>query len=143
MATSKPRLNLTLEPQLYALLKKLSEQQGTSMASIVVDLIETVAPVLERVSVAVEAAQSAQASVKENLVRTAEEAEFQLGPMMAEAMGQLDMFIEACHVAGNGENGAENPRPVITGVRSPQPPSLPTPKPTQKRAKKVRPSHEV
>lgn len=139
MATSKPRLNLTLEPQLYALLKKLSEQQRASMASIVVDLIQTVAPVLERVCVAVEAAQNAQASVKENLVRTAEEAESHLGPMMAEAMGQLDMFIEACHVAGDGE---EPPSCNHGGQVAPTP--LPsTPKLSQKRAAKVRPNHEV
>jgi len=113
------------------------------MASIVVDLIETVAPVLERVCVAVEAAQQAQASVKENLVRTAEEAEAQLGPMMAEAIGQLDMFIGACHAAGEAENAAEDPRPVITGVRSPQPPSPPTPESSQKRVKKMRSRHAV
>lgn len=139
MATKKPRLNLTLEPQRYELLKRLAEQQGTSMSAIVVELLDTVAPVLERVCVAVENARKAQESVKLNLVKTAEEAEASLAPMLAEAMGQLDMFLGACNEAGEGAAEAENPRPVITGVRSPHPPSLTTPQ----KPKKSRRGHAI
>lgn len=40
MATSKPRLSVTFEPEIYELIKTLSELQGTSMSRTVNDYFE-------------------------------------------------------------------------------------------------------
>lgn len=126
MATSKPRITITLEPHRHELLRRLAAHQGVSMSSIVVDLLETVAPVLERVCVAIESAKKAQDSVRVNLVRMAEESEQAVQPLLAQAMGQLDIFLSACGDAAQSEGtpprgedptpqAATNPRPVTRG----------------------------
>lgn len=136
MATSKPRITITLDQHRYELLRRMAGYQGTSMSAIVGELVDTIAPVLERVCVAIESARKAQDSVRSNLARVAEESEAALLPMLEQAMGQLDIFVQACNEAGSsadaGAEGtppsgegrapaeAENPRPVITGVRSTQ-----------------------
>lgn len=93
MPTHKPRLTITLEPHRYELLRRLAKAQGVSAASLLVDLLETVAPVLERVAVALESAQQASASVRENLKRVSLEAEAAMLPHAEAVMGQLDMFL--------------------------------------------------
>jgi len=143
MATTKPRITITMESHRHELLRRLSELTGQSMSSIVLDMIETVAPVLERVAVALESAKRAQQGVKENLRRVAEESEQAFLPHVEAAMGQLDIFLtqvtqmaeESAHAQGApgepgdgrgaaapGSAGAppaeSDPRPVITGVRS-------------------------
>ena len=44
MATSKPRVTVTLEPDDYALLRELAELSDESMSSILADLLATTAP---------------------------------------------------------------------------------------------------
>lgn len=115
MPTAKPRITITLHPGRYRLLNRLAEQQGQSMAAIVVDLLETVAPVLERVSVAIENAERAKGSVRENLARVAEETEAALQPHVDAVMGQIDMFVgQSKAPAAEGST----PVAVTTGVRS-------------------------
>jgi len=40
MATNKPRVNVVLDKQIYELIKRLSEEEGTSLSSFVKSLIE-------------------------------------------------------------------------------------------------------
>ena len=40
MATNKPRINVVLDKKIYELIKRLSEEEGTSLSSFVKDLIE-------------------------------------------------------------------------------------------------------
>ena len=141
MSTTKPRITITLEPRLHELLQRMAAHQEQSMSSIVVELVESVAPVLERVCLAVEAARKAQAGVRENLKRVAEDSEKALLPHLEAAMGQLDTLIQAGELgavekdvataagratrharrrrgAGAEDDGqGKDPRPVITGVR--------------------------
>lgn len=128
MPTAKPRLSITLDPPRYELLRRLAALQGVSAAHILADLLETVAPVLERTCVALENAQRASQDVRENLRRAALEAEQAILPMAGTALRQFDMFCAAVPPAAAGDALAApgaarerpaDPRPVITGVRSP------------------------
>jgi len=120
MATKKPRINVTLEPYRYQLLKRLAELQGVSMSYLLADLLDSVAPVLERVAVAIEAAQQAQESLKPNLVRVAQQAEAELSPMLSEAITQLDMFIRQAQSAPSNDGGApaRGEAPAVEGADS-------------------------
>lgn len=115
MATTKPRITITLERNQHELLKRMADYQGSSMSSIIVELLDSVVPVLERVCVAIEHARMAQESVRENLKEAAEESEKVVMPHLMAAMGQLDIFLEQCEKASKE---ASDPRSVITGVRS-------------------------
>lgn len=137
MPTSKPRLTITMDQHQYELVKRLAAINKQSASSILLELLDTVAPVLERVVVASEAVQKAQASIKPNLRRIADHAEAVALPMAEASMAQLDMFL-ALVTEGAVEHGspsaasatsadasvrrrpeaADTPRPVITGGRS-------------------------
>jgi len=50
MSTNKPRVNVVLDKKLYELIKRLSEEEGTSLSSFVKDLIEEALELREDVS---------------------------------------------------------------------------------------------
>jgi hypothetical protein len=54
MPTSKPRITLTLPQEQYDVLSDLAALQSVSMSSIVVDLIDTTLPALERLAIVLE-----------------------------------------------------------------------------------------
>ena len=83
MATDKPRITITLEPEHYAVLQRMAKVQRGSMARIVTDLFREVAPMLERVTEAMEAAHKAQQGMKASIRKAAEEAERDMQPLVA------------------------------------------------------------
>lgn len=147
MPTAKPRITITLEPEQHALLQRLAKLQRASMSSLVVELVDTVCPVLERVCDTIEAAHGVKGEALEGLKRSAEQAEAAMGVQLVEVLGQFDAFkdeIDRARSSGAEGGGvrqdapqssplpaAVDPRPVITGVRSPNP--LPPPIPRKPR----------
>lgn len=147
MPTKNPRLQITLSPQQYELLTRLSRAQRRPRTAVLMELLETVTPVLERVVVAIEAAERTQVMAREGLRRSIDQAEQALLPHVQAAMGQFDMFVDrvvegAASSAGGGvgardaggaraprrrsppgRKGRQDPRPVTrgsgTGVATP------------------------
>ena len=119
MATKKPRIAITLEPQRYDLLKRLATLQGGSMAGLVGELMEVTFPVLERVCVALEAAKQASESSIEGMRIAADRAMAELQPMMDASMDQLDMFVSDYQKAVSDASAAVteslSPRVVTRG----------------------------
>ena len=135
MPTRNPRINVTVSGPQYELLSRLARVQGRSRSAVLLDLFETVTPVLERVCVVAEAAERAQSQAKEGLQAAAERAEAALSPLLAKAMGQLDLLVEDSvkRFKGHGPAGGapaerarsarprgsrtpgKSPRPVIRG----------------------------
>ena len=79
MATTKPRITVTLDEGVYATLKGLSDLQGVSMSSIVSELLRTVDPVQRKVLQAMRHALALQGSARADfaaqLDRASDEAE--------------------------------------------------------------------
>lgn len=50
MATKKPRITITLYPQEYSILKRLSGLNGSPMSRIVSEFVSLVAPVLRQIA---------------------------------------------------------------------------------------------
>lgn len=75
MATSRPRITVTLTDRQHAVLSELSQLQKASMSSIVVDLVETTLPVLERLVHVLAGAAAAPQAVLEEIRKSAELAE--------------------------------------------------------------------
>ena len=88
-------MNVTLSPQQYDLLTRLSKVQERSRSAVLLELLETVTPVLERVVVAAEGAQRAQVMAREGLRESVERAEAAILPHVSAAMGQLDLLVES------------------------------------------------
>lgn len=113
MATSKPRITISLTPEQYAIVRRLSVLQEVPMSRIITDFFGEVAPILANVADTLEAAQRASSDARAKFVRTAEVANDELQPLAEFAKNQFDMF------AGELERlnrSVSDPRPVITGV---------------------------
>lgn len=140
MATSKPRITITIEPDEYAVLQRMARLRCSSMSRIVTELLHEVLPVLSRVADALEATERAQEGMKVAIRQSSEQAFQDMQPLVARILGQFDQFTgelerlavsgpESCLEAGHGDasprparggvtgSGAVfGPRPVITGA---------------------------
>jgi len=87
MATSKPRITVTLEPDVYETIRGLAEAQGCTMSGLVSEFLSMVHPVQQRVLRAVRKAQALSVESKAGMVSSLEQAEAQmtetLGPLLA------------------------------------------------------------
>jgi|SRR5690554_3489791 len=94
MATTKPRLTITLEPHTHTVITELARLQGRSKAKIITELLDSVVPVLERTCYVLQLAQSATLTVTDDLKASMERSEATLREMFADALGQMDIFAD-------------------------------------------------
>lgn len=95
MATTKPRITVTLEPEHYAVLSEMAKVSGSSMSSILSDIAAEAMPVFARVVKLAREAEAAKAGIGDRVKELAAEAELQMLPMAREALRTLDMFDDA------------------------------------------------
>jgi uncharacterized protein (DUF1778 family) len=100
MPTTKPRITITLTDHQHELLQQLAGYQGASMSSIVVDLLETAVPVMERIATVMKAASTAPQEMLHGLRESMERAESLVVSQMQEHIGQLDIFVQEAAAAG-------------------------------------------
>jgi hypothetical protein len=91
MATTKPRLTITLNPHTSAVISELSRLQNKPKAHIITELLDSVVPVLERTAYILQLANRASTGVNDDIKGSMERAEAKLKLMMDDAMGQMDM----------------------------------------------------
>lgn len=121
MATDKPRITVTMTEHQHAVLKRMSGLSGESMSSIVVDMLDTVMPVLERVVATMQAAVDAPAQVRKGMVESFERAERDMLPKVTELMGQMDMLLVPGGVSAiaGAPPGTSVPKTVRKNARPP------------------------
>jgi len=125
MPTAKPRITITLTDEQHSVLSRLSQLQKVSMSSIVVDLVDTTLPVLDRLAQVLQNAADAPQSVLDDLRRSLASAETAFEGMQATAFGQLDQFVQAssgataddAQAAASGVPPADEPPTSNRGVR--------------------------
>lgn len=142
MATSKPRITISLEPQAYEVISRLAAANRKPMSSVVTDFLDLARPQMERMVAILEAARSAPDQARASIRKSLDRAESVLLPVLLEAIEQQDLFLAAeagldpSDVAWYqpGQAGAERgekrgarrpaealtPRPVTRGVGTPQ-----------------------
>lgn len=129
MPTVKPRITITLTEQQHAVLSSLAGLQRVSMSSIVVDLLDTTLPVLERLAGVLHNASTAPQHVLDELRRTAHSAENELSGIGPSVMGLLDEMVDLSSApdstaTGRREAVAEDRPPTSNrGVRNTVPAS--------------------
>lgn len=129
MATTKPRITITLEHEQYEVISRLATMQRGSMSRIVTELLAEVTPMLNQLCDTMEVALKANASMKAQILKSCEDAEADMRPIIEAMNNQFDLFagsIERAAEAGAGDadtaplSGDADPRPVITGVTKPE-----------------------
>lgn len=68
MPTRNPRINLTLRPQLAAVIRRLAQLQGMSMSRTIVQLLEVTEPALQRTCAAIEAVQHLEGEARAGML---------------------------------------------------------------------------
>ena len=91
MATSKPRITITLTDEQHRVLQGLADLQRVSMSSIVVDVLDTAMPSLERLNALLEVAEEAPKAVLDGLRSSLNAAGAELGIDLR----QLDLLRDA------------------------------------------------
>lgn len=156
MATTKPRITISLNPHVYATIKRMSELGGQPMASIISEMLDSVHEPLMRTVALLDAAAQAPQQVKDGLRGSFEAVERDLYGVVGYSIGQVDWLINEMGKGGAQAEGraiargsasapagakkrvkakGSTPVPVTRGSGSPvEPPSTP-PKQARKPAK--------
>lgn len=107
MATSKPRITITLRPRQYEVLKAISDNSGQSMSAFVSEILEQSLPVLERMAESFRKIKSAQDEQKKRIAEELDQAQSAVEPILEQVMGQFDLFMAKVEsAAGVGSTDA-------------------------------------
>lgn len=94
MATSKPRITVTLDQDVYDTIRGLSEAQGCTMSGLISEFLTMVNPVQQRVLRAVKKAQALNVESKADMVASLEAGEAQLTEMLGPLLALLEQVAE-------------------------------------------------
>lgn len=94
MATNKPRITISLNPNVYATLKRMSELGKQPMSSIVTELLESVHDPLMRTVAFLEAAADAPKQVRDGLRESFETVERGLYETAGHTVAQMDFLTQ-------------------------------------------------
>lgn len=119
MATTKPRITITLTEHQHDVLKSISAASGSSMSSLAGELIEVSLPTLERMANTFQKLRNAHTIERAKMVEAMEESLSVLEPIAAAAVDQFDLFL------GNIEQ-AEGGAPDGSGATPAAPSTAPT-----------------
>ena len=92
MATTKPRITVTLNQEVYDTIKGLSEAQGSTMSGLISEFLTMVNPVQQRVLQAVQKAQALDTESKSSMVATLEAGEAQLTEILGPLLDLFDQM---------------------------------------------------
>lgn len=94
MATTKPRITITLTEKQHQLLKTISDASGNSMSYLVTDLIEASEPILQRTASTFSHLKVLNDENKRKIKEAMENAQNVIEPMALNALQQMDCFID-------------------------------------------------
>lgn len=92
MATTKPRITITLEPRQYEVLRAIRDGSGFDMSTIIRDLISASEPVLVQTAIALQKVKTATDAQKVEMAKVIEASQAKYEPILAAGLDQLDMF---------------------------------------------------
>lgn len=93
MATTKPRITITLEPRVYDIVSRLARANGESMSQIVTGFLDVAVPPMERMVLLMEQANAAPEEARAGLAASLARAEARVLPGLVKAVDQVDMFV--------------------------------------------------
>lgn len=82
MATTKPRITITLTDRQYSVLRKMSDSSGQPMSGFITDLIESALPTMEKMSGTFQQIRSFQDDRKTKVLAAMDEAQAAFEPLI-------------------------------------------------------------
>lgn len=108
MATTKPRITITLEPAAYNALRGLSTFSGEAMSSIVSEFLMMALPTLERMAATAQRISEAKGAELERIRTQIHDAQEVFEPLAMATLAQADFFLG--QVAQEAPRGASATR---------------------------------
>lgn len=93
MATTKPRITVTLTQRQHAVLRAISDCGGQPMSAFIGELLEQALPVLERIAESFRKIKAAQDEQKKRIVEELDQAQAEVEPVLEQVLGQFDLFM--------------------------------------------------
>ena len=119
MATTKPRITVTLTERQYELVKSISENSGQTMSFFISELLENSLPVMERMAETFRKIKELQDSKKKMIARELEKIESEIEPAIAGVIDQYDLFASAMEIiAGVSDENMKAEKPATGGKKS-------------------------
>lgn len=120
MPTTKPRVQVTLEPETHAVIDRFASLQNRSRGAVIAELLDSIAPSLTRTVALLEAAMAAPESIKDGLRGVVEGIQDELVNVSGDASKQLDILLD--QIDKRAAEADANPH-VVTRGSGPQPPT--------------------
>jgi hypothetical protein len=93
MATTKPRITITLNDKSYAVLKAISDCSGQPMSTFVAEMLDSARPTLERMAATFQTIKRAQDAERSRFLEKVDEAQAAIEPVVMQTLGQFDLFL--------------------------------------------------
>ena len=123
MATTKPRITITLNHRQYEVLKAISDCSNQPMSAFISELLDESLPVLERMAESFRKIKAAQDEQKKRIADELEQAQAGVEPILEQVLGQFDLFMTRVETAaGAGGEGMRKRPPRL--LRPPTGPLL-------------------
>lgn len=123
MATTKPRITITLNQRCYDILKSISDCSGKPMSGFVAEMMESASPTLERMAVTFQKIKTAQDAERSRFLETIDEAQAAIEPVVMETLGQFDLFLGKIDAAADAVTGADGGRAGTAAAAAESPPT--------------------
>ena len=94
MATTKPRITITLTARQHEVLRAISESSGQAMSAMLSEFIDLAMPTFERMAATFQQLKRAQDLERSKVLSALEHAQSALEPIAQEAAGQFDLFMQ-------------------------------------------------
>lgn len=124
MATTKPRITVTLTKRQHEVLRTISECGGQPMSTFVSEMLEAALPTLERMAATFQKIKKAQELERAKFLESMDEAQAAIEPVVMEAVGQFDLFLGKMEKAA-GVAGAPDARERAAAPAAPEAPPAP------------------
>lgn len=121
MPTIKPRVQVTLEPEVHEVIERFAALQGRTRGAVIAELLGEITPAIGRTVALLEAAQDAPNQVKAGLRAVAEGLQQEMVNASGEANRQFQLLMEKIE-AGDAADDQADPHLVTRGSGT-QPPA--------------------
>jgi uncharacterized protein (DUF1778 family) len=116
MATTKPRVQVSLSPEAYVVLKDLASMNHQSVSSVISGALDAMMPTIERVVEAGRRFELLSAEMRERVQQNFTAAEARVLPVVEELK---DEMVDLLGLFEGVDNVELDPRPVTRGSRPP------------------------
>lgn len=127
MATTKPRITITLSDKTHRLLRAISDCSNQPMSTFVNEMLESAAPTLERMAATFQRIKQAQDGQRKQFLADIDQAQAAIEPVVMETLGQFDLFLgkieQAADRSVTGMDGAAGRRGSGLSAAAASPPT--------------------